>query len=385
MSGVLPRMLRRPSWPALAWLGLLLTALVAGLVLTVSSDAGNTDARTATEPTTSSDTALAEQVSPLWTSEFAADDQQTVASGTVITSTEHGVAGHEPLTGEERWHYFRPTATMCDFAVLDDVVVAIFRTSGRCNEAVALEAGTGVRRWYRNVGFSDQLSLLGSGTAVLAATPGGIAVIDAVGNSIRWRYNPPQGCELSSIGIGLSGVVVLESCATGTTWLAEFELYEGEQRWRVPPPPGEVTVLGADGVVSLLVGQQLTLLSALNGAVLSTVTTAAESGESAGAAFAGPPSGRGVALVYLAGTLYAIEPTTGRQLWSVSARGTPATSGFGLVVPEAGAFVVRNPLTGQEVTRSVVSGDSSIEGLIRVERAGSVLIAVTEDGSTAYG
>lgn len=393
MSRVLPHTLRRPSWPGLIWLGVLVIALVAGVALAVNSDATNTDIRSAADPPGSISGPLAEQLESLWASDSAVDDQQTVASDTVITSNEHGVRGLDPLTGEERWHYLRHNATMCDLTVLDDVVVAIFRTTGRCNEAVALEAGSGVRRWYRNVGFSDQLSMLGSGTAAMAATPDGIAVLDAVGDSIRWRYNPPQGCQLSSIGIGTNGVVVLERCTTGTTWLAEFELYGGEQQWRVTPPTGEVTVLGADGVVSLLVGQDLTILSARDGSLLSTLPTAGgsvESAESAATTLAGRAGERGVPLVHLAGRLYAIEPASGAPLWSVAASGLPTSSDFGLVVPEAGDFVIRNPVTGGEIARSMIvdqnnSPGDGIEGLVRVERAGSVLIAITEDGLVAYG
>lgn len=388
MSPVLRRGLRRPSGPALTWLGVLVIALVAGVVLAVNSDAANTDVRTAADPPNASSGLLAEQLGPLWSTESAVDDQRTLASATVITSNEHGVRGLDPRTGEQRWHYLRSNATMCDLTVLDDVVVAIFRTAGRCNEAVALEAGSGVRRWYRNVGFSERLSLLGSGTAALAATPGGIAVLDAVGNSIRWRYNPPQGCELSSIGIGANGVVVLERCTTGTTWLAEFELYSGQQQWRVAPPPGEVTVLGADGVVSLLVGQGLTILSPRDGSLLSSLGApagAAESPASAATMVAGQAGGRGVPLVYLEGRLYAIDPASGALLWSVAATGLPAGSDFGVVVPEDGAFVTRNPVTGAELTRSMPTEAGATAELTRVERAGSVLLAVSQDGVTAYG
>jgi outer membrane protein assembly factor BamB len=376
--------LRRPSWPALAWLGVLVLALVTGVVLAANGDANNTDVRTAPALPSEPPTPLGEELRTLWSSDDAVDDQRIVAGSTVITTTDRGVRGLDAQTGEERWHYLRSNATMCDFTVLENAVVAIFRTTGRCNEAVALEADSGVRRWYRNVDFSERLSLLGSGTAALAATLGGIAVMDAVGNSIRWRYNPPEGCELSSIGIGSSGVVVLERCETGTTWLAEFELYSGEQQWRVPPPPGDITVLGADGIVSLLVGQQLMTLSARTGETLSTLTTDVGSDESAAAAFAGQPGGRGVPLVYVSGRVFAFDPSTGEQLWSVAATGLPATSDAGLVVPEPGAFVVRSPLTGQEISRSLVSGEGP-EGLLRAERFSSGLLAVTEDGITAYG
>ncbi len=382
----------------MTWLAVLVIALVAGLILAGTSNAGSTDVRTAAGAPAISSAPLAEQLESRWSTKSAADDQRSVASGTVITANEYGVRGLDPLTGEERWHYLRPNAAMCDLTVLDDVVVAIFRTTGRCNEAVALETGSGVRRWYRNVGFSDQLSLLGSGTAALAATPGGIAVLDAVGNSIRWRYNPPQGCELASIGIGINGVVVLESCSTGTTWLAQFDLYSGDQQWRVAPPMGEVTVLGVDGVVSLLVGQQLRILSARNGSLLSTVDNAIESAEplaseesaeSAASLFAATSGRGGVPLVYLAGRLYGVDPASGTLLWRVAATGVPALSDLGVVVPEGGDYVTRDASTGQELDRSVIadqgtSPERGQDGLLRIEQAGPVLIAITEDGLSAY-
>ena len=388
----------RPSWPALTWLAVLVIALVAGLILAGTSNAGSTDVRTAASPPAISSAPLAEQLETRWSAQSAAADQRSVASGTVITANEHGVRGLDPLSGEERWHYLRPNATMCDLTVLDDVVIAIFRTTGRCNEAVALEAGSGVRRWYRNVGFSDQLSLLGSGTAALAATPGGIAVLDAVGNSIRWRYNPPQGCELASIGIGINGVVVLESCTTGTAWLAQFDLYSGDPQWRVAPPEDDVTVLGVDGVVSLLAGQQLRILSARNGSLLSTVDTAVESAESleseesaeSAATLFAETSGRGgVPLVYLAERLYGVDPVSGTLLWSVAATGLPALNDLGVVVPEGGEFVIRDASTGQELDRPIVADQGtppggSQDGLLRLELAGPALIAISADGLVAY-
>ncbi len=396
MSRLLLGRMRRPSWPALTWLGVLLVALVAGTVLAVQSDSANTDVRTAADAPKGFAGPLADRLSSLWSSDATVDDQRTVASNTVITSSAHGVRGLDPQTGGERWHYLRSNATMCDLTVLDDVVVAIFRTTGRCNEAVALEAGSGVRRWYRNVGFSDRLSLFGSGTAAVASTPDGIAVLDAVGNAIRWRYNPPQGCELASIAVGVNGVVVLESCTTGTTWLAEFDLYSGDQQWRVAPPPGEVSVLGADGVVSLLVGRELLILSVRDGSLLANPGAVADSGlvespSSAVTMFAGQAAGRGTPLVYLSGTLYAIDPASGAQLWSVTADGLPADNGdAGIVVFEAGDAVTRDPLTGRELSRSDLlesagSAEGGLEGLTRIERAGQVLVADTDDGLIAYG
>ncbi len=361
--------LRRPSWPALVWVIVAVLVVVAGFQVASGSDSGNTDARTAPEPPSNAGGALPTQLSQLWSATAVADDQRAVASDTVITSSPRGIRGLDPQTGEERWHYLRSNATMCDLTVLEDVVVAIFRTTGRCNEAVALEGATGVRRWYRNVGFSERLSLLGSGTAAVAVTPAGLAVLDAVGDSIRWRYNPPLGCELSSVGVGNTGVVVLERCETGTTWLAQFDLYTGKPQWRVPPPDGDVTVLGADGVVSLLVGQQLMILSARNGAVLSTpATDAAGPGTTA---FAGQSGGRGVPLVYLSGTVYAIDPSSGELLWSVDCRRCPSNQR--LRTRRTGGRCLRDQGRsdrGRRARSALPAGASTGDDLLRIERAG---------------
>ncbi len=384
MGRILPRRLSRPHWPTLAWVIVAVLVLAGGGFLAANSDSANTDVRTAAQLPGTGAEPLAGQLRQLWSASAAVDRDRNVAGNTVITSSSRGVRGLDPLTGQERWHYLRSTATMCDFTVLDDVIVAIFRTTGRCNEAVALEADTGVRRWYRNVGFSDRLRMLGSGTAAVAATPGGIAVLDAVGNSIRWRYNPPRGCELSSLGVGNTGVVALETCETGTTWLAEFDLYSGDQQWRVAPPADDVTVVGADGVVSLLAGEELLILGARNGAVLSRYPIDADAA-GASALFTGQPGGRGVPLVYVAGQLYAIDPARGTALWTVEATAAPAASEFGLVVPEDGAFVSRNPVTGAEISRSTVTEQAAPGDVIRIERADSVVVAATPDGLVGYG
>ncbi|MBA3369061.1 MAG: PQQ-binding-like beta-propeller repeat protein [Geodermatophilaceae bacterium] len=178
--------------------------------------------------------------------------------------------------------------------------------------------------------------------------------------------------------------------------MAQFDLYSGDQQWRVPPPPADdVTVLGVDGVVSLLVGQQLIILNARNGSLLSTVDSAVESAESqesaaSAATLFAETSGRGgVPLVYLAERLYGIDPASGTLLWSVAAAGLPALSDLGVVVPEGGDYVTRDASTGQELDRSVIAdqgrspGDSQA-GLVRIERAGPVLIAITEDALLAY-
>ncbi len=93
--------------------------------------------------------------------------------------------------------------------------------------------------------------------------------------------------------------------------------------------------------------------------------------------------------MYLAERLYGIDPASGTLLWSVAAAGLPALSDLGVVVPEGGAYVTRDASTGQELDRSVVvdqssSPDDSQDELVRVERAGPVLIATSADGLVGY-
>jgi outer membrane protein assembly factor BamB len=267
----------------------------------------------------------------------------------------------EPGTGEEAWHYTRANAELCGLTATNGVAVAVFRTEDRCDEAVALDAGTGVRRWTRSVDFRGDATLDSTDRIVLAGSPTGVVTLDPTGNNIRWRHAPPDGCVLLGAEVGSAGVAVLQRCSgSATVRLRLFDGFAGNAHWtrELPSREGaEVRLLGADGLLGVLVDDEFQGLSAADGAVLQRLPVPDGAADAVQQVAAG-----GVALVRIEGTLSALETATGRVLWSAPALGVPSAPEPGadpagaLPVPGENGFVLRDPATGAELGRSEVPG-----------------------------
>src|SRR3712207_7808018 len=70
----------------------------------------------------------------------------------------------------------------------------LFRSEDRCDEAAALSVDTGVRLWTRNLDLRPDAVLTSTDGIVLATSPTGVLTLDPVGDSIRWRADPEEGC-----------------------------------------------------------------------------------------------------------------------------------------------------------------------------------------------
>ncbi len=230
-------------------------AVVVLAVLWNGSDFANTDLRTAAgKPSVPTRALPGDSVTLAWSAGTGPADTYAVEASTVITGNEHGLAGLDQATGEERWHYLRSTATLCDWTGADDVVVAVFRTDGGCDEAVALDADTGQRRWYRSVSFLSAITLRSTDQLTVAFTPTGLTVLGTVTNGLRWRYDPPGGCLIGDALPGDVGVVVALDCPEAGSSLVVLDGFTGEQRWTATPAGGPLHLLSASGDVGVLSG-----------------------------------------------------------------------------------------------------------------------------------
>jgi outer membrane protein assembly factor BamB len=286
-----------------------------------------------------------------------------VESGRVLVGSEHGVRALDPLTGREAWHYTRSNAVMCGLTATDGVAVTLFRTEDRCDEAVALNAATGVRAWTRNVSFRGDATLDSTDRIVLATSPTGIVTLDPTGDNIRWRYSPPEGCRLLGADAGSAGVAVLQRCAgSAAAQLRLFDGFEGSPHWTrdLPAPEGApVRLLSAGGLLGVVVGDEVQALAAGDGTVLRTLPV-----PHGAAGTVQMLTFDAVALVRVGGTLSALDTTSGTVLWDTAASGLPAqpsvvkddSSAAALLVPTEDGFVHRDPVTGAELGRSAVSG-----------------------------
>ena len=351
----------RPPLRVWVWAAATVALVVVAALLWRGSDAAATDSTTAAPAGVPSGTP-ADAVREAWSTRGTPMPQDVVESGRVITGSAHGVRALDPLTGSEAWHYTRADARLCGVTAVNGVVVTVFRTEDRCDEAVALEAGTGVRAWTRNVGFRGDATLASTDRIVLASSPTGIVTLDPSGDNIRWRYAPPDGCLIESAEAGSAGVALLQICdGSPVVQMKLFDGFNGKVHWdRDVRTPGntEVRLLGADQLLGLAVGDEVQAVSAADGSVLRTLPLPGGTDE--------PPamlSVQGAALLWIDGTLHALDPATGRPLWQAPARGLPSAAAAGepstgpdtLLVPGADGFAHRDPASGDRLGNSAAA------------------------------
>ena len=378
---------RRPPLRIWLWTAATLVVVAVAALLWRTSDAAATSSTTATAPPDLAGTPAAE-VSRAWSTATGPTPRRVVESGRVLVTDERGLALLDPRTGEEAWHYRRSNATLCDATAVNGLVIAVFRTTNRCNEAVALTAATGERAWYRSVRFRTDVDLASTDRVLLARSPTGIVTLDPTGNNTRWRYAPPSGCRLVGSDVGSTGVVVLQRCSGSESLQVQlFDGFGGQVVWTRQLDTGGQTarLAGVDRLVTVVVGDVVQVLSPTDGALLTELAlpepvdgqdVRSEPLHQAGTA--------DVALLWARGTVYALDQTTGLPRWEVPALGLPSVSGSSatVTVPEDGAFVQRALADGTETGRSGTDDDLPPGG--RTSLLGPVVVYATADRVSAF-
>jgi outer membrane protein assembly factor BamB len=377
----------RPYLPPLrvwVWTAATVALVVVATLLWRGSDAAATESTTA-DPAGIPVGAPAGRVSQLWSAESDPMPDDVVESGRVLLAGAHGVRALDPLTGEEAWHYTRSNARLCGVAVTNGVAVTVFRTENRCDEATALDADTGVRRWTRNVNFRADATLEATDSIALAVSRTGLVTLDPVNDNIRWRYEPPERCRILDAEAGSAGIALLQRCSGSTAvQLRMLDGFSGEARWSRDLPDvtdEQVALLGADRVVGVRVDGEVQLLGGQEGEQFGTVPASSDARmESAGIA----------ELLLTDGTLSVFDPSSGALLWEVPAVGLPGApvtdkqdaAGGVLVMPEASGFVPRHALTGEAAGDPSTVGDVPEGGI--VTGLGPVVLVQLADRVLAY-
>jgi hypothetical protein len=364
------------------WTAAVLALVVVAALLWRGSDAAATDSTTAAPADVPSGTP-AGAVSAAWTAPTTATGgaaRSTVDGGRVVVGDEHGVRALGVDSGEEAWHYTRANARLCDWTVVGGRVVAVFGTEDRCDEAVALAVDTGVRAWTRNLDLRPDAVLSSTEGIVLATSPTGVLILDPIGDSIRWRAAPDEGCTFADGDVGDAGVAVLQTCG-GSVQLRLLDGYDGTPLW-TRDLAGGTTLAGVEQVVVVAGDDGVQLLPGADGAPLGPPVA-----EAAGEVLA---TGVGTsALVWADGTLTVVDQGTGAVSWRAPATGLPAgtadralvAAGRSVPVPEGDTVVLRDLASGDELQRVGTPGLDA-GGLVTV--AGPVVVHQLTDRVLAY-
>jgi outer membrane protein assembly factor BamB len=345
----------RPPLRVWVWIAATLALVVVAALLWRGSDAAATESTTAA-PADVPAGAPAGAVSEAWSAGGDPLPGDVVADGRVLLGSEHGVRALDPLTGDEAWHYTRSNARLCGLTVTDGVAVAVFRTADRCDEAVALDAGTGVRVWTRNLDLRGDAVLTSTAAIVLASSPTGVLTLDPLGNNVRWRAAAPGGCRWLSAAAGSAGVAVVQRCAGAeAVQLRLFDGFEGAEHWTVDvpaPEDAEVALLGADSLVGVRIDGEVQLYAPDGGALRAGLQVAPQD-------TAAQTEAAGLVLVHTGSTVTALDPFSGLTRWTAPAAGLPVAApadAAEVVVPAAEGFVRLDPLTGAELGRWAAAG-----------------------------
>ena len=383
---------RRPPAHVVLWTAATLALLLVVALLWRTSDAAATSSTTAPAPPAVAGQP-ADRLEESWSATSTSPaPRRVVESGRVLTTGPHGVSLRDPLTGAEAWHHTRANARLCDATAVDGLVVAVFRTAGRCDEAVALRASTGERVGYRNVDFRGDAQLSSTTGIVLASSPTGVATLDSTVSTLRWGYHAPTGCRLVGTDVGSTGVVVLQRCTESPSLQVKlFDGFNGEPHWTRELDTGgqPARLAGADRLVDVVVGDRLLVLSPADGTQLQDLALPAR--PTADRSDPEPVQQAGmddVALVWLRGTVHVLDQSTGAVRWSTAATGLPSVSGATgpeatVLVPEEGALVRRSLADGSERGRSSTGAALPAGG--RTSVVGPAVVYATAGGVLGLG
>jgi hypothetical protein len=304
--------------------------------------------------------------------------------GTVVLADPAGVAGRDPRNGTQRWSYHRGNAVLCDWTVQDSVVVAVFGKRRRCTDVMALDVGTGARRWYRNADLGPEVELTAAAGVVVARSDDQLIAMDTATGLNRWTDRKP-GCRYDPVAVGTLGAVAVLHCGSRTQ-VVSHDPYADKQRWSVPAP-------GADPVLLAITGQEVAVLAGDRDRRLTLYDGSGHrlgTGTDRRLAGPAPPDRRtgvevGGLLLYWTGRLVvAIDPAAATVLWAARADGPPTLDGDRVLLAVPGGFVERSAGAGHALRRVRVQGGGPDRGA-RLARIGRFVVAASHDGTVVFG
>jgi outer membrane protein assembly factor BamB len=382
---------RLPPLRVWVWAAAGLAVVLVAALLWRGSDAAATDSTTSAAPQVP-DAPPEGELTEAWSVAGDPLPPRVVEGGRVVVGGEHGLAALDGVTGEEAWHYTRADAGLCDLTAIEGLVIGVFRSEDRCDEAVALRADTGVYAWTRNVDFDPDVELASTDQLMLASSDRSVIVYDPKGDQRRWVNRVPETCRILDADVGSAGVGVLQRCSTGTLQLRLLDGFTGAEHWErnvAASSDADARLSGVDRLVDVVVEDRLEVHGAENGNVLQTYDLPATDDDPATETLHQAGMGS-VALVWARGTVWALDESTGEARWSRPAVGLPtvqdvaqvAPGAASVLVPEEGGFVRRDLATGEELERLPVEGGLSAPG--RTATVGPVVVYRLPDRVIGY-
>ncbi|MEN3361210.1 MAG: hypothetical protein V7637_5192 [Mycobacteriales bacterium] len=363
-----------------------LGALVAvGLVVVPGSDAATTRLVTAPQAPRPLPTGpLPATVTPTWSAPSLPPGGSAADTGTIIVVTGGTISGRDARAGTQLWAYQRDNATVCGWLVQDGAVIAAYRKPGHgCTDLIALNAGTGARRWYRNTDLGPDATLVSANGVVIARAGDRLLAVDTGTGLNRWAARRPS-CGYGPVQLSSLGVLVLLNCPDRTL-LVDHDAYADSERWATDVPGTDPTALS--------VGDPTALLSTIDGK--RTLTTFDGQGKvlgrvvdarlaPAGAVPLSAVATDSTVVLWTGTAVVAVNTRTQAVAWSAPALGPPLLQGKSVLVTGPTGFTERAAGTGA-VTRTIQAGGRRPDQYALLSRVGALVTTSSPSTLTVYG
>jgi outer membrane protein assembly factor BamB len=378
-------MQRRRVATAVGLVAVLAVLGVGAIVVVPGSDAATTDLSVAASALPAPPPAVLPTSGTVrWSAPSLPTGGSSVDGGTVIVGLDHRLSGRDALTGAERWSYRRGNATLCGWTVQDGAVIAAFAKQHGCIDLIALNAGTGARRWYRTApDLGPDATLVGASGVVVARSGDQLLAVDTVTGLNRWTARRP-GCQYGPVRLSVLGAAVVLACP-GRTLLVDHDAYADTEHWAVDVPgsdPTVVTVGDPTTLLSMLGGRPTLSVYDGRGKVRASITDPrlAWGHDSVPTGF----SAAGITLIWTGTTLLGIDTGTRAVRWSTPALGPPVQDGADVLVTQPGGFAQRAVTTGAVHRQLVLPGHPPGPDTVPT-RVGALVAASGRDTLTVYG
>jgi outer membrane protein assembly factor BamB len=305
-----------------------------------------------------------------------------VDAGTVVVAADHRISGRDALTGAERWSYQRRNAALCGWTVQDGAVIAAFGKRHGCTDLIALNAGTGARRWYRNADLGPDATLVGTGGVVVARSGDQLIAVDTATGLNRWTARRP-GCQYGPLRINALGAVVVLTCP-GRTLLVDHDAYADSEHWAADVPgadPSVAAVGDPTALLSVVAGRPTLSLYDGRGKVQGSIV------DPRLARGRGTPAGVSVTgriVVWTGGAMVGVDTRSRTVSWSAPAVGPPVVDGADVLVSQPDGFTQRVISSGAVHQQLRLSGPRLAPDTLPA-RVGGLVAASGPGAVTVYG
>jgi outer membrane protein assembly factor BamB len=358
--------------------------VVAGVVIIPRSDAATTHLTTAAKaPPALPPSGVPATATVRWSARSLPPGGSPADTGSVIVASGGTITGRDPKTGAELWKYERTNATVCGWVVQDGAVIAAYGKPHGCTDLIALNAGTGARRWYRNADLGTDATLVSTNGVVVLRSGDTLLAVDTSTGLNRWTAKRPN-CMYGPVQLSALGALVLLHCPEQTL-LVDHDAYADTEHWAAR--------LTGENPAVLWVGDPTALLSTVDGSP--TITTYDGQGKVRGTvtdprlAVAGgvPPAAVGSAsyvVLWTGDGVVGVNTATRKVAWTAPALAAPRLDGQFVLVTDGGGFTERAIVSGTVVGTTRLTGGGP--GRFAVPgRIGALVTANSPDTLTIYG